>query len=130
MAADEYQDLNKQVEFSCKANCALNMFNTKAGNIAVGEGGLEFIANMGAGFVQIPWSEMEHVRVDIVGKKHVRALEVMTKQGTRISFIPTYGAELLRAMSKHLSRDTFMGAQDARSHSFMTSIRSRFSRHK
>ena len=70
--SDEPRFVNSTIEIGAKANCFLNRFNPRHGTIMLGDGGMDFVAGTGYGFVSIPWTSVQKVRVDVYGK-HVRS---------------------------------------------------------
>lgn len=95
--------VNSEVELGTKANCFLSRLAPKPGTIMLGDGGIDFIAASGRGFVAIPWPSIQKVRADVYGK-HVRGIEVVTADGRAIPFVLSRGHEVLRVIHAHLGR--------------------------
>lgn len=109
------EPLNKHVELVVKANSFANQIFPQAGDLALGEGGIEFVSATTAGFIQIPWSTIDRVTVDIVGKRYVRAITVSTNGPDPLSleFVLSHGAEVIRVIAGHVSRDCIVSAPKA-----------------
>lgn len=96
--------LNREVELTIDANCFVNPVFPKHGTIELGDRGMEFLADTGFGYIQIPWGSIEMVTCDIVGS-YVRAIDVATDEAAPINFVITDGAEALRVINAHIGRD-------------------------
>lgn len=97
--------LNSEVELSVNANSFINQVFPQSGSLELGDAGVEFVSFSGAGFVQIPWESIVRVRVDVLGKKHVRAVTIETDETKPLEFIISNGREVVRVMANHLSRE-------------------------
>jgi hypothetical protein len=98
------EPMNKEADVIVKANSFVNPLFAKAGVLISGDLGLEFRADSGRGFIQIPWSSLTLVRVDLYGQ-HVRGIEVQTDTSSPLSFTLMDGARLLRSIRDHIGRD-------------------------
>lgn len=101
--------LNTKEELVIEANCFANPVFPKHGTITLGDRGLEFLADTGVGYIQIPWRSIEEVRCDILGD-YVRAIDVVTDEAAPINFVITNGAEALRCMNRHIDREKLVPA--------------------
>ena len=107
--SDEPRFVNSTIEIGAKANCFLNRFNPRHGTIMLGDGGMDFVAGTGYGFVSIPWTSVQKVRVDVYGK-HVRSIDVVTEEGPTIPFVVSNGYEVLRVVHAHVGREKIFSA--------------------
>ncbi|WP_169726174.1 DUF956 family protein [Atopobium fossor] len=105
----EFALVNNSVEFSAKANCKLNALNPKPGSIALGDGGIDFIAASGYGFISIPWNNIQKVRVDVYGK-FVRSIEVVTDDDQVLPFILSKGYDALHVIYNHIGREKIVSS--------------------
>lgn len=105
----QFAFVNDSVEFSAKANCTLNALNPKPGSIALGDGGIDFIAASGYGFVAIPWKNIQKVRVDVYGK-YVRSIEIITDDDQVIPFILSKGYDVLHVIYNHIGREKIVSS--------------------
>ncbi|QBO36877.1 DUF956 family protein [Periweissella cryptocerci] len=97
--------LNKQVEFTTRANSMYTSINPKPGMLIFGDGGVEFRANAGNGFIQIPWREVTGVRAQaFFWNKYIRGFFIDTKSGS-FNFVVSRARQALTVMDQHLSRD-------------------------
>lgn len=101
--------LNNQIEFMTRANSMLNPIDPKTGILLLGNNGIEFRAEKGPGFIQIPWNTIVEVRVQIFFKgKYVRGFFIETNEGQLLEFIVSDAKETLRKMQPHLKREQFV----------------------
>lgn len=101
--------LNNEIEFMTRANSVLNPLDPKTGILLIGNNGIEFRAEKSPGFIQIPWSSIVEVRVQMFFKgKYVRGFFVQTNEEQLLEFIVNDAKETLRKMRKHLRRDQFV----------------------
>ncbi|MDU4969889.1 MAG: DUF956 family protein [Atopobium minutum] len=107
---EQFAFVNDVVEFSAKANCTLSVFNPKPGSIALGNGGIDFIAASGYGFIAIPWKNIQQVRVDVYGK-FVRSIEVVTDDEQVLPFILSKGYDVLHVIYNHLGREKIVSSK-------------------
>ncbi|MCH3968530.1 MAG: DUF956 family protein [Atopobiaceae bacterium] len=100
--------LNETIDIVVKANSFASAITAKPGTLISGEKGLEFRTESGAGYIQMPWSNINLVRADVYGK-HVRGIEVHTDTSVPLSFTVTDGPALLRSIRDHIGRDKMQG---------------------
>lgn len=102
------EQLNSQVEYMIRANSFYNPLIPKAGIFLVGDKGIKFMAKSGTGFIQIPWTSIEQVRVQLFfGGRYVRGFFIDTDEDDSLEFVISDGKAWLRAMRKHLAREKF-----------------------
>ena len=101
--------VNNSVELSTKANCTLSTLNPKPGSIALGDGGIDFIAASGYGYISIPWNSIQKVRVDVYGK-FVRSIEVVTDDNQVLPFILSKGYDVLHVIYNHIGREKIISS--------------------
>ncbi|OYQ67361.1 DUF956 family protein [Aerococcus sp. 1KP-2016] len=106
------QQLNTEVEFVSKANAMLNPLSPKPGLLMVGDKGVEYVAEAGPGFIQIPWVNIKRIRVQMLFKgRYVRGFYFETDEGQLLEFVVDEAKDSLRAMRKHLPREKFVAQQ-------------------
>ncbi len=103
-------NLNREEELVVEANCFANPVFPKHGTITFGETGMEFLADTGFGYIQIPWKSIQMVTCDILGD-YVRAIDVATDEAAPINFVITDGAEVLRCINAHIGRERLQPAK-------------------
>lgn len=109
MTTENQQMLNKKLEFMTRANSNLNAFAPKSGLFLIGENGIEFRAEKNPGFIQIPWTSIETIRVQMFFKgKYVRGFFIETNEAQTFEFIVSDAKEALRTMRNHLERKQFI----------------------
>lgn len=108
--AREARPLNESVELCVRATTSFSPLFPKQGLLMLGERGLEFRARDGRGFVQVPWGEVELVRVDAYGK-FVRSVEVRLADGRSLPLVLSEGARVVRAINEHLGRARLVPAR-------------------
>lgn len=102
---EDSPELNNQVELVVRANTFANPIFPKPGTLALGDRGLEYRADSGRGYIQIPWTSIEGVEVDIPAGNYVRSIKVSTKETRPLEFVVSDGKNLVRALSSHLGRE-------------------------
>lgn len=106
---EDNQMLNHEVEFLTRANSKLNPLSPKSGILLIGNKGVEFRAEKGPGFIQIPWNSIVEVRVQMLFKgRYVRGFYIETDENQLLEFIVSDAKEALRYMRKHLKREQFI----------------------
>lgn len=101
--------LNSEVEFMTRANSKLNPLAPHSGIILLGNNGFEFRSEKSPGFIQIPWSSIVEVRVQIFfNGMYVRGFFIRTDEEQEFEFIVSDAKETLRNMRKHLNREQFV----------------------
>ena len=106
------QQLNTEVEFVSKANAMLNPMNPKSGLLMIGDKGIEYREETGPGFIQIPWANIERIRVQMFFKgRYVRGFYFETDEGQLLEFVVDEAKDSLRTMYKHLPREKFVAQQ-------------------
>lgn len=98
-------ELNHQVELVVRANAFTNPILPKPGFLALGDRGLEYRADSGRGYIQIPWASVEGVEVDIPAGTYVRSIKVATIETRPLEFVVSDGKNLVRALNRHLGRE-------------------------
>ncbi|KRM71636.1 DUF956 family protein [Lacticaseibacillus brantae] len=99
------ESLNKTVEYAIKVNSMITPNDPKPGVMALGDNGLEYRANNGVGFIQVPWANITLIRAQIMGKKHVRGFFVDLDDGRSLNFVASDAIPALRVMRDHLGSD-------------------------
>lgn len=102
---EDSPELNHEVELAVHANTFTNPLFPKPGMLAVGENGLEYRADSGRGYIQIPWASIEGVEVDIPAGNYVRSIKVATSETRPLEFVVSDGKNLVRALNRHLGRE-------------------------
>lgn len=105
------EQLNHEVEYAIKVNAMLNPNSPKPGVMAIGDQGLEYRANSGAGYVQVPWANIKLIRGQVVGKKHIRGFFVDLTDGRSLNFVASDAIPALKVMREHLGSDKLVKAQ-------------------
>jgi hypothetical protein len=60
------QGLNSNILLTGNANAMMSPVNIQQGRIFYGDRGIEFRANTGGGYIQIPWRNVESVSMEII----------------------------------------------------------------
>lgn len=102
---EKAQDLNSHVDLVVHANSFANPIFPKPGTLAVGDKGLDYRADAGDGYIQIPWTSVEGVQVDIPAGTYVRSIKVLTKETQPLEFVVSDGKNLLRVLNRYLGRE-------------------------
>ena len=101
--------LNNEVAFMTRGNSKLNPLAPQSGIVILGNNGFEFRSEKSPGFIQIPWSSIVEVRVQMFFKgKYVRGFFIRTDEEQDFEFIVSEAKEALRYMRKHLNREQFV----------------------
>lgn len=104
--------LNNELDFMTRANSKLNPMSPKSGLILIGNNGVEFREEKGPGFIQMPWSTIVQVRVQMFfGGRYVRGFFIQTEDDQLLEFIVSDAKEALRNMRKYLDREVFIRNQ-------------------
>ena len=106
----EERPLNASVELCVRATTSISPLFPRQGLLMLGESRLEFRARDGRGFAQVPWGEVDLVRVDAYGK-FVRGVEVRLADGRSLPLVLSEGARVVRAMNGHLGRAKLVPAR-------------------
>lgn len=100
--------LNTTIEYTTRANALINPILPKSGLFLMGEKGLEFRSEKGPGFIQIPWSSVENVFVQMLfAGRYVRGFTIETDEGQHFEFVVDDAKDTLKYMRKYLERKTF-----------------------
>lgn len=105
--------LNGRVELDVKANSFSSAVFPKPGHLVLGDRGIEFLADSGVGFIQIPWASVDYVTVDVVAKRYVRSITVATDETSPLEFVVSDGKNLVRCLDAHLGRERLRTAPSA-----------------
>lgn len=109
MMANENNMLNNELDFMTRANSKLNPLAPKSGLLLIGNNGVEFQAEKSPGYIQIPWSSITEVSVQMFFKgKYVRGFFIETDEDQLLEFIVSDAKEALRNMRKYLKREQFV----------------------
>lgn len=109
---EEAPFLNTDVDFMTRANSMLNPLDPKSGLLLIGNQGIEFRAEKGPGYIQIPWQSITQVRVQMFFKGlYVRGFFIETNESQLLEFIVSDAKKALRAMKSHLKREQFVSNQ-------------------
>ena len=109
---EEAPFLNTDVDFMTRANSMLNPLDPKSGLLLIGNQGIEFRAEKGPGYIQIPWQSITQVRVQIFFKGlYVRGFFIETSENQLLEFIVSDAKKALRVMKSHLKREQFVSNQ-------------------
>lgn len=106
-------ELNHEVDLVVNANSFASAVFPKTGKLILGDVGLEFRADSGVGFIQIPWPSVDEVKVDIVANNYVRAITVATPDCAPLEFVVSDGKNLVRCLANHVGRDRLVQAPHA-----------------
>ena len=106
---DDHSMLNNELSYMTRANSMLNPLAPQSGVFLIGAEGIEFRAEKSPGFIQIPWSSIQRVRVQMFFRgKYVRGYFIETDEDQTFEFIVNDAKETLRHMRKYLKRDQFV----------------------
>lgn len=104
--------LNATVEYTTRANAMLNPIIPKSGIFLMGEKGIEFRSEKGPGFIQIPWTSVENIFVQMLfGGRYVRGFTIATDEGLLFEFVVNDAKDTLKYMRKYLERDVFQASK-------------------
>lgn len=100
--------LNNDLDFMTRANSMLNPIQPKTGILLIGNKGIEFRAEKGSGYIQIPWESIKLVSVQLFFKGlYVRGFFIETNEDQLLEFIVSDAKEALQKMRVHLKREQF-----------------------
>lgn len=100
--------MNSEIDFLTRANSKLNPVDPKSGIFIIGNKGIEFRAEKTKGFIQIPWSSIISIRVQLFfAGKYVRGFFIETNENQHLEFIVSDAKTALQQMRKYLHRDQF-----------------------
>ena len=106
------QSLNQEVNWVTPTRSTYNPLFPKEGLLAVGNVGLDYRAQNGQGFIQIPWEEVQHIYVQMLFKgRYIRAIDVLTEDDQHFEFIVKDPKITLKEIRKHLDRSKFSARQ-------------------
>lgn len=106
---EETPFLNNDVDFMTRANSMLNPLDPKSGIMLIGNQGIEFRAEKGPGYIQIPWKSITHVRVQMFFKGlYVRGFFVETNENQILEFVVSDAKKALQTMNAYLQREQFV----------------------
>jgi len=97
------QSMNSSVDLTCPATSFSGM--ATYGNLMVGNVALEFYNERNPeDYIQIPWTEVDHIAAEVVGKKITR-FAVFIKQGGHFGFSTRDNKATLRAARVYVGED-------------------------
>ena len=100
------QSQNSSVDLTIKATSFAGMGTY--GDLMVGNAALEFYNEKNPeDFIQIPWTEIDHIAAEVVGKKITR-FAVLLKQGGHFSFSTRDNKATLRAVRPYVGEDNIV----------------------
>lgn len=98
--------MNSSVDFTCPATSFSGMGTY--GNLLVGNVALEFYNERNPeDYIQIPWTEVDHIAAEVVGKKITR-FAVFIKQGGHFSFSTRDNKATLRAVREYVGEENLV----------------------
>lgn len=103
------EGFNSTVDLVIKANSFTSAVFPKPGKLAFGNSGIEFVADEGNGFMEIPWPNIERVMADIIGS-YVRSIRIFTDETAPLDFVISDGANALRCIRDHIGRESIEAA--------------------
>ncbi|KRL86659.1 DUF956 family protein [Lacticaseibacillus pantheris] len=130
----EVEILNHTAEGTFKVNSMVSASDPKPGFLILGDGGLEFRADSGRGFIMIPWANVKRVRAQVYMKTHVRGFFIDVDDGRSFNFVASQAVPALRIMRDHLGSDklvkaaTLTGTMGKRARGLWQNVTKRFSR--
>lgn len=106
------QSLNQDVHWVTPTRSTYHPLFPKEGLLAVGNVGLDYRAQDGQGFIQIPWEDVQHIYVQMFFKgRYIRAIDVLTEDDQHFEFIVKDPKITLKKIRKHLDRRKFSARQ-------------------
>lgn len=87
-----------------KANAVMSAFNVVPGRLTVNQDGLDFLRATGPGFIEIDWSGVEKVSVQIILGFYWRGIYVETKQG-EFEFITARTRKLVKTIGQYIDKN-------------------------
>ena len=97
------QSQNSSVDLTIKATSFAGMGTY--GSLMVGNAALEFYNERNPeDYIQIPWSEIDHIAAEVVGKKITR-FAVLLRQGGHFAFSTRDNKATLRAVREYVGED-------------------------
>jgi hypothetical protein len=97
------QSQNTSVDLTIKAT-SFSGIGTY-GDVMVGDRAFEFYNERNPeDYIQIPWTEVDHIAAEVVGKKIVR-FAIFIKQGGHFSFSTRDNIKCLRAVREYVGED-------------------------
>lgn len=99
------QALNTKLFLEGNANAMMSPVNIKQGRIFYGDQGIEFRANAGGGYIQIPWTNIETISMEIFLKFYFRGFFIKTTQGQTFEFVGGKAKQALTIFREQLKTD-------------------------
>lgn len=100
------QSMNSSVDFTCPATSFSGMGTY--GNLLVGNVAFEFYNERNPeDYIQIPWTEVDYIAAEVVGKKITR-FAVFIKQGGHFSFSTRDNKATLRAVREYVGEENLV----------------------
>lgn len=109
MEMEEISFLNTEVEFMTRANSMINPLDPKSGILLIGKQGIEFRAEKGLGYIQIPWQSITQIRVQMFFKGlYIRGFFIETDEDQLLDFVVSDAKKTLQVLKTHLKREQFV----------------------
>lgn len=96
------QGLNSNILLTGNANAMMSPVNIQQGRIFYGDRGIEFRANTGGGYIQIPWRNVESVSMEIILNFYYRGFFVKTTDGKTFEFVGGKAKQAITIFRDHL----------------------------
>ena len=111
------QSMNSKVDLTIRATSFHSL--TVYGNIMVGNNAIEFYNERNPeDYVQIPWTEVDHVAAEVLFGRIIPRFAVITKENGSFAFSTRDNKRTLRAVREHVPADRIV-----RSASFLDVIK-------
>jgi hypothetical protein len=94
--------LNTQVDLTVTANAIMSPMNIQQGQVFVGDNGIEYRKNLGPGFIEIPWRNIDYISVEIMFGFYYRGFIVVTTNGQKFEFVATHVKKVMGLAAQQL----------------------------
>lgn len=96
------QALNVNISLAGSANAMMSPVNIQQGRIFYGDRGIEFRANTGGGYIQIPWRNVESISMEIFLNFYYRGFFIKTTDGKTFEFVGGKAKKAVAIFREHL----------------------------
>ncbi len=101
------QSMNTKVDLTIKATSYHGI--ATYGDMMIGDKAVEFYNERNVeDYVQIPWTEVDHVAASVIGGKHIARFAVFTKESGHFSFSTRDNKKTLRAMRPYVGEENLV----------------------
>ena len=101
------QSMNSSVEYTVRATSFHGL--AVYGSVMVGNNAFEFYNERNPeDYVQIPWTEIDHVAAEVIGGRHIPRFAIITKEHGAFKFSTRDNKATLRAVREHVGEENIV----------------------